>query len=208
MNISKAGKTARVKLADVLIRAGYNRWKVLDAVKFPSCTGFSWNCFAQNGRFKAKPDDDFRLQYEKIFHGERVTFPGSDKQRNVGWYEGAVHTFNEGRQTHNEGERINTKILFVGETKIHSDVFDGWGSGYQLRRWSITFTYSDGSVVKADGGKDMEGTGRPVDKTIPDYYKTGPHYRDYYENGWAIVPPALDWTMPECLELGTALVDR
>lgn len=205
MSLSKSAKQKRGKLADILIGAGLDTWKVLDAVSFPACTGFNFNGMSVDRGASVsgtKFDDDFRLSYSLDGSAVKTDFPAANKKRNSTGDKKATYSYNEDSENTKNGKRSSKKNLFPGVTKITCDVFDGWAVQWKASPYNIEFSYSDGSQQSISAGRAFLGTSRdPLpDPQPPDYFDHPPKLNGgqgyYYPNGHAIIPPAKDWPMP------------
>lgn len=192
------------------MRGGYNLWKVCDAIEYPYCTGFNWHSITREGDEHvsgAKPDDDFRLSYRRMevkdAQGDPIVLPGADLRRIASDYTRATYRLNEiSSKPHKEGEMNMQKILFVGLTQLVVETFDGWASQWRNVPWRFEFTFSDGSTRASYGGNYNSGDSEGVDYPLPEnYWDTGPHLNNYYDNGDCIVPPAEGWRLPEFFKL-------
>ena len=193
--IDKDTASARVNVANVLYRAGYDGHKILNLIDYPVCIGMTFNPLNDKIQFNQKPDDDAALFIQEPGRKDEREIPGSNKKRNVTWYNAIVFVRNEDSR-----KEPKDKLLNVGN-KVIVKTFDGWVGSWRNKKWTIDFLYIGSKSEKVTGGNRNNGvSARPAPSPFPpDYYNTGPHFEDYYENGYAYIPPLEPWPWVEWL---------
>jgi hypothetical protein len=133
-------------------------------------------------------DDDMRLRI-----GQVDIF---NPQRNVSWYRGSVDLPPQGnRDWRTTGFRVGvvtrSEAIAAGAdwdlgATVNVDTFDGWGNGYMTSPWTATVILSGGETSKHSGGFSFSGkSDRQFTPPPPaGYFQTGPHFADYYPNGF------------------------
>lgn len=170
----------RMKLAHVLVLAGMSGDAALRVIGFPRPISFQWTS-------SEKPDDDFRLTWER--HESRGTQQKvfADLKRNITYYDRAVYS------------AFITKALpmRVGD-KVKIDLFDGWATKAVAVPWRVSWTFSDATSVIQKDGRRFEFPSDWDDGFIP---APRPLFYHYYDMGFVIVPPSPFWPMPPWLKV-------
>jgi hypothetical protein len=177
MSLREQAKENRVKLANILNRAGYNQDKILKAIGFPPCTGFSINGDPEYVRFDDRPDDDFRIIISETNNrkgGKTIV----DGRRSVSLIEAFAYSYND------NGGGIKTGYYFFVDTYDH-------GHKWENNPYKVDFIFEDRTKVSIAGGNAFNG-----DSTSEDLFSV----TDYYDNGFIVIPPPEGWPWPEWLE--------
>jgi len=136
-----ANRERRIRLAEILNRAGYNPYKVLNAIRFPVPTGFSFR-FRNSGSDFDKGealDDDFALFYSCREAGDDTNtgslneIPGANLQRNAAvFYSG----WGAGDDTNNEGVPVVDLNMTASVSNRGFNLNEGAKNNYRKGRKS------------------------------------------------------------------------
>ncbi len=191
--MTQSAKQARITLANILVSAGYDPRKVLDAIGFPLCKGIVI-------RSQTKPDDDYR-----------VTIAGRpiiDYGRNVGAYDAMSISLND--ISVKDWRTVSTTLIPIGADML-VETYDGWGGLWKNTHYEIIYLYTDNETVSTVNGDSFQGVSSdsPGPYPWPGYYKDAngsfiPKLWDYYRNGTPqSIPPPKDWKLPDFLPLNS-----
>lgn len=164
-------RDTRVKLADVLIGAGYDSDKALAIVGFPQPVEFY---VTNESNASNTPTDDFRL---RVMQDLRLI---------------AEHDWQRPRANYGSIREIfkNQNRKFKVGQKVKVDLFVGFATSFVADQWRLAVKYKDSSSQTILAGRKSAATA--TGGTVP--------YQHFYDLGFAYIVPAQKWPWPRSLK--------